>query len=165
MFRWPSLIGAVALLLSSLGTATAASISEDIVISYFGNTSFNLSNLSFSGPSLTNIFAASIYATPGGKIVPAGTGTLLSEVVSLDTSQSYTVSFTAGATHENALITPSELSQGVGTFASSGLKLYSASVSVSPVPLPASFPLFILALISLVAFGYHTRRKTIRFAT
>jgi hypothetical protein len=171
--KWSSFLGAVALLLASLGSASATSIFEDVLISYSSSNPFTVSNLTFyslGDPGL-NIFGGSKYATSAG--VSAGSGSLLNQVVSLDTSQTYGFSFVAsytspksGAFISGGFLQPSE---SIQTFKSSSdfsspTFSYAVQTAVSPVPLPASLPLFILALISLAAFGYHTRRKTIRFA-
>jgi hypothetical protein len=165
MVRRLHLLGVSAALLASVGSASAASILEDVSIISNSNTSFVLADLSFSSPGGSNIFAGSKYATSGGASVPTGSLTLLDDKLFLDSAQTYTVSFDLNSHQESASLIPSTSSQTVGGFTVSGLSFTAVGATVSPVPLPASMPLFILALVSLAAFGYHTRRKTARLAT
>ena len=169
MTRLLSLLGAFVLLIASFGQASATtSIDEEVVISYFSTGSFTLSDLSFSGSGLTNIFATSPYAG-SGQLVPSGGGILGEQTALLTLNQQYSVFATAtfgnSSFNLTGTFTPSDSFQFTSSSGStSPLSLYTVSSSLSPVPLPASAPLFVLALISLAAFGYHTRRNTIRFA-
>jgi hypothetical protein len=136
MYKLLKLLGALAVVISSTHYASADTlIQEDFVFSYNTNASFTLSELSYStagGPNLLNIAP---YTFPGGGTVLPGKGQL-SEFITVDTSKSYGTDYSV-----------SNFS-GTGTF----------GVTVSPVPLPASFPLFVMALLGLGLFGYHTTR-------
>jgi hypothetical protein len=170
MIGWRGLLGAISLLLMPLGSASAASL-FDISISYISSTSFTLSDLSFSSPLTTNVFAGSPYV--GGQFVAANPSvtpvTLVSVIAPLNTTDPFTFHFdvtpTGGTKNVfNETLSVIGASQGIGATSFAGLTFYAVSVGVSSVPLPASFPLFALALICLAAFGYHTRRKAVRLA-
>ena len=151
MYRSLKILGVLAVAISSISQASAFSSSvfpvcltggqEDFFISYSSSGPFNLSNLSLeSGSSggTPNVFAVSgttffPYTGSSSANNLSGTGSL-SEVLSVPAGN-YTFSYTTSATG-------------------------SLSLGVSPVPLPASFPLFALALISLGIFGYHAARKS-----
>jgi hypothetical protein len=156
--------GVLALVASPVSHASAASISEELVVSYdnLSNNFFTLSNFSFSSPSSGNLLSG----VPGGSF-GFGNGTLFDQIVTLDTSQTYTFafngSFPGGSFVGGSSLIPSGEPQSIGSFAQTtngGFSFYASSVALSPVPLPASFPLFALALIALGAFGYHTSRKS-----
>jgi hypothetical protein len=137
MYKLLKLLGALAVVISSTQYAAADTlIQEDFVFSYNTTSNFTLSQLSYSysgGPNLLNIAP---YTFPGGGIVLAGKSQI-SEIITVDTSKGpYSADYSVtGFT-------------GTGTF----------GVAVSPVPLPASFPLFVMALLGLGLFGYHTTR-------
>lgn len=151
MYRSFKILGVLAVAISSIGQASAFSSSvfpvaltggpEDFLLSYSSTGPFNLSNLSLesgtsgSGPNLFAVSGTTFFPYTGSSSANnlSGTGSL-SEVLSAPAGN-YTFSYKTSATG-------------------------SLSLSVSPVPLPASFPLFALALISLGIFGYHTARKS-----
>jgi hypothetical protein len=149
MFKLLKVLGILAVVISSIGQASAFSGStfpvsvtgsfQDVIVSYSSATSFTLTDVSLQlgNPGAgTNFLVggsgtlASYTGTSGGPIA-AGSGTL-SEIISAPAG-SYTFSFSTTADR--------------------------LSVAVTPVPLPASFPLFVMALIGLGMFGYHTSRK------
>jgi len=144
MYKLLRFLSVVGLLASSMGQAFASTLEEDFVFSYSTNGSFTLSNLSYSstsppGPNLLTGLAP--YTTFGGPI-SAGSGSL-SEIISVDTTQTYVSNYSV-----------SNFTGSVSSF----------SVSVSPVPLPASFPLFVMALLCLGLIGYYTARTNDRVA-
>jgi hypothetical protein len=144
MYKLLKLLGVLAVVASSMGHASATTLLEDFVFSYSTNGSFTLANLSYSsssppGPNLLTGLAP--YTTFGGSII-AGSGSL-SEIISVDTTKSYVSNYSI-----------SNFTGNVSSF----------SISVSPVPLPASFPLFVMALLGLGLIGYHTARTTHRVA-
>jgi hypothetical protein len=143
MYKLLKLLGVLAVVTSSINYASASTLEEDFVFSYSTNGSFTLSNLSYaSTPGGTNLLTSlSPYTSPiGGSL--SGTGTL-SEFISVDTTKSYVSNYS--------------VANATGQF-------QSFSVSVSPVPLPAGFPLFAMALICLGLIGYRTARTTSRVA-
>jgi hypothetical protein len=160
MTRLLGLLGAFVLFVGSLGQANATSISEEIVLTYSSSGPFSISSLSF-GAGGDVIIPSFSFSSPS-----AGSGTLLTEVASLQSGTVYTLNFSASLPLGPGLrvLEPSGTSQTISSSYTGSDGSYSLNLSVSPVPLPASAPLFILALISLAAFGYHTGRKTIRFA-
>ena len=143
-------LGALAAVIMSVGQASAFSSSvfpitltggpEDLLLSYSSAGSFNLSNLSFE--SGTPGSPPNLFAVSGTAFAPftgsssannlSGSGTL-NEVFSAPAGH-YTFSYTTTAD--------------------------SLSLRVSAVPLPASFPLFAMALIGLGVLGYHTARTS-----
>jgi hypothetical protein len=143
MCKLLKLLGVLAVVISSTHYASADTlIQEDFVFSYNTNGSFTLSDLSYStagGPNLLNI---PTYTYPGGGTILPGKGQL-SEIITVDTSDKYTSNYS--------------VTSFTGTSSSFG-------VSVSPVPLPASFPLFVMALLGLGLFGYQTTRTNSRVA-
>src|ERR1700722_1669277 len=150
------ILGVVALVASPINHASAALISEDIVVAYQNNstTSFTLSDFSFASTTSRTLLAGLVGGTFG-----AGTfGTLFNEVATVDTSKSYTFAFNAsfpagggfpaGTFVGGASLIPTGGPQNIGSFSSpGGLTFYASSVSLSPVPLPSSFLLFVMALI------------------
>jgi hypothetical protein len=156
MYRLLRVLGVLATVISSVGQASAFSSSvfpvslsgtpEEVLLSYSSSTDFNLNSLSLalgsSPPSLTNVLAGVPgallpFTTALGGTITAGSGSL-SEIISAPAGN-YTFSYNTGATG-------------------------SISLSVSPVPLPASFPLFAMALIGLGLFGYQRARTNSRLA-
>jgi hypothetical protein len=153
MYKFLKVLGVLAAAISSVGQASAFSSSvfpvtltgapEEILLSYTSTNTFNLNSLSLelgsSAPFGPNVLAGVI----GGSLTPftsstgadiTGSGSL-SEIITAPAG-SYTFAFNTGSD--------------------------SLHFSVSPVPLPASFPLFALALIGLGMFGYHTTRRSNR---
>jgi len=148
MYRVVRLLGLLALVISSIGQASAVSIQispvtatgslSDFTFSYSTAPSspFTLADLSLSAPSGPNLLGGTLatYTTPtGGNL--SGTGTL-SEIISTTPGTQYTVSFdlAGGSLHS------------------------SVGAALSPVPLPASFPLFVMALIGLAMAGFYSAR-------
>jgi hypothetical protein len=150
MYKTLKILGALAAVIMSVGQASAFSSSvfpitlnggpEDFLLSYSSTAPFNLSNLSLE--SGTPGSAPNLFAVSGTTFAPfsgsssannlSGSGTL-NEVFSVPAG-SYTFSYTTTAD--------------------------SLSLRVSAVPLPASFPLFAMALIGLGALGYHAARTS-----
>jgi hypothetical protein len=144
MYKLLKLLGILAVVASSMGHASATTLLEDFVFSYSTNSSFTLANLSYSsssppGPNLLTGLAP--YTTFGGSIA-AGSGSL-SEIISVDTTKSYVSNYS------------------VSNFTGDTSRF---SITVSAVPLPASFPLFVMALLGLGLIGYHTARTNHRVA-
>lgn len=150
MYKLFKALGLLAALISSVGQASAFSSSifpvtltgtpEQVLISYTSSGTFNLNSLSLqlgsSAPFGPNVLLGVVgqltpFTTSGGASL-TGSGQL-SEIITAPAGN-YTFSFNTG---------------------SDSLRL-----TVSPVPLPASFPLFALALIGLGALGYHAARKS-----
>ena len=129
---------------TSGGSGTATGTSEDVVFSYSAASSFTLSGVTFSQPSTGNLLggAFSPFITLAGNNL-SGTGTL-SEIVSTTPGKAYSFSYTINPLANSTIAT---------------------AVSVSAVPLPASFPLFAMALIGLGVIGYHRARANSRLAT
>jgi hypothetical protein len=151
MYKFLKVLGVLAAVISSVGQASAFSSSifpvalsgspEDVTISFTSTNTFNLNSLSLelgsSAPFGPNVLAG----VTGGSLTPftsstgsdiTGSGSL-SEIITAPAG-SYTFAFNTG---------------------SDSLRL-----SISAVPLPASFPLFALALVGLGMFGYHTARRS-----
>jgi hypothetical protein len=160
MTRFFSLLGVVFLAGLSIGQVSAATIYDDIIVSYSSSVGFDNLSLSLSSPSTGNLITGT-YASPGASVLP-GAGTLLNEVVAFDTTQKYTLSvdINAGDSGGAFVIHPATSHTFSVTLDSS-----SVSVSVSPVPLPASFPLFAMAIFGLAAFGYYAARTKTQIAT
>ena len=134
------ILSSVAVLAFSAAPACAATITEDFVFSYTNPTgsSFTLSYLFYG----TNPFGQNLLSelqTDVGKSF-SGSGSL-SQLVTIDPSQTYYSIAGINGTVE------------------------SYRVTVSAVPLPASFPLFGLALVALAVFGYRSRREVWRLPT
>jgi hypothetical protein len=138
MTKLLKLLGVLAVVTSSIGYASAATVQEDFVFSYSSNGSFTLSDLTYASTSTPNTNLLTLFpyttATGGGL---SGSGKL-SEVISVDTGTSYFSNYAITNATGNT---------------------QSFSISVSPVPLPAGFPLFVMALLGLGLFGYHTARS------
>jgi hypothetical protein len=140
------LLGVAALVVSSVGQAYAFSISNfpvtatgavsDFAFTYSTGTPFTLSGLSlFLPPSGGNLLGGTLatYTTPtGGSLSGSNT---LNEVISTTPGAQYELSYNITGSLPNS------------TFA-----------SLSAVPLPASFPLFVMALIGLGLVGYRSSR-------
>ena len=138
------LLGVVALVVSSIGQASALTLTtfpviatgavSDFVFTYSTSTPFTLSNLSlFLPPSGSNILGGTLatYTTPtGGSLSGSGS---LSEIISTRPGASYEMSYAISGSLPN-------------------------SISVALVPLPASAPLFVMALIGLGMMGYRSAR-------
>jgi hypothetical protein len=149
MYKLLKVLGVLGAVVSSVGQASAFSSSvfpvalsgspEDVTISFTTSNTFNLNSLSLelgsSAPFGPNVLANGGALTPftsstGSNITGSGS---LSEIITAPAG-SYTFAFNTGSD--------------------------SLHLSVSAVPLPASFPLFALALVGLGMFGYHTARKS-----
>jgi hypothetical protein len=139
-----SIDSAAAFSFTSGGSGTATGTSEDVVFSYSAASPFTLSGFTFSQPSTGNLLggAFSPFITPAGSNL-SGTGTL-SEIVSTTPGKAYGFSYTINPLANATIAT---------------------GVSVSAVPLPASFPLFAMALIGLGVIGYRTARANSRLAS
>ena len=144
MYKSLKILGVLVVVASATGHANASTLQEDFVFSWSTNGSFNLSNLSYSSTSSGNLLSPGLspYTTSVGGTLPSGSGHL-SEIISVDTTQSYTTNYSV-----------SNFTGNLSSFA----------VSVSPVPLPAGFPLFALALLSLGLLGCHSMRTNSRVA-
>jgi len=140
MFKLLKLLGVLAVVTSSSGHAYASSITEDFVFSYSSSGSFTLSNLSYSSSSppsgnllLSSPSLGTFTSSTGGSLSGSGQ---LSQIISVNSGQTYSSNFT--------------ISGAPGTL--------TTSVSVSAVPLPASFPLFAMAIVGLGLIGYYKAR-------
>jgi hypothetical protein len=156
---------ALVLAIAPLGTASAATIFEDILITYQSSVGFEFSNLSFSGPGLSNIFSASPYSASSPVQVNASLvgGVLADQVALLTVGTSYNFTGHAdlgGHTFDltGSIVAGSSFSSVFAGGASVPFSFTIVQGAVTPVPLPASLPLFALALISLGALGYHASR-------
>ena len=153
MYKLLKLLGALAVLASSGDRASALTLNsssspifatqttEEFIFAWTSSGgNFSLSNLSFSSPPAPNLLTTlSPFTTSlGGTLSGSGK---LTEILSVAPSTPYTASYT--------------LTSGT-SFPSS------VSVTLSPVPLPAGFPLFAMALIGLGLIGYNSARKNIR---
>jgi hypothetical protein len=154
MPKFIKLLGILAIVVSSITSAAAATFSaglfpgtggtEDFVFSYTSTNSFTLSDLSLSGPGTGNLLAGTLLpftTAMGGSLGGSPVSGTLSEVVPTTAGMSYTASYSINALPSGDI-----------------------SVSVSPVPLPASFPLFAMALIGLMVVGYRTARTNQQLA-
>jgi hypothetical protein len=154
------LLGFLALVAAPLNHASAASITEDLTFSYASNAPFTIEpfNLAFQTFGSGNLLAG---FTPAASYGP-GSGVVFNEIVTLNTADTYTLSFTAvfagGSFNGGGSIVPNGTVQSIGSFSAPGATFYAAGVGLSPVPLPASFPLFAMALIGLGMFGFHKAR-------
>jgi hypothetical protein len=146
------LLGVVALVISSIGQASALTLTtfpviatgavSDFVFTYSTSTPFTLSSMSLSlPPSSSNVLGGTLatYITPtGGSLSGSGS---LSEMISTTPGGLYKVSYDISGSLPNSI-----------------------SVSLS-APLPASFPLFVMALIGLGMMGYRSARGIKTVAT
>jgi hypothetical protein len=151
-------LAAIALVIASVGHASAMSILEEISVFYTSNSAFTLTDLSFASVSSGNLIA------PGnqdpGLVGPSFAQKILfTQLVSLDTTQSYTFSF--DGTYKGSLsnIIPSNSPQSFGEFKTSAGNFVVVGATLSAVPLPKSLPLFLLALIGLAAVANMSRSK------
>jgi hypothetical protein len=145
MYKLLKLLGVLAVVASSIDHASALSIStspifatqttEEFSFSWSGSGTFNLSNLSFSSPPGPNLLTTlSPFTTPGGGSLSGSNK--LTEILSVAPGTPYTASYTINGSFPDSI-----------------------RVQLSPVPLPASFPLFAMALLGLGLIGYHTARS------
>jgi hypothetical protein len=151
------------LAIASFGPASAATLFEDIQITYQSTIGFTFSNLSFTGPSLSNIFSTSPYA--GSSTVSPSPGGVLADQVALLTvgaTYNFTGHADLGGGHSfdltGSIVAGPSFSSIFAGGAGAPFSFALVQGAVSPVPLPASLPLFALALISLGALGYHASR-------
>jgi hypothetical protein len=170
MLKLLKFLGALAVVTSSIGHANAASITEDLALFAEGSQSYSLFDVSF-GP--TSSLGTSLISFTGGGPYAASSSPIpiFSQNVSLNIGESYTLSFEStygggvmGSTSFNVSGSPQALSAGVQLDPTTFSPLFFVSASVSPVPLPTSFPLFVMALIGLGMVGYYTTRANSRFA-
>jgi hypothetical protein len=149
------LLGVLAIGISSIGQASAFSsmifpvsltgTPEDVILSYSSTIDFNLDSVTLalgSPPGPTNVLASVPgallpFTTAAGATIAHGSGTL-SEIITAPAGN-YTFFF--------------------DTTANGSLNL-----RVSAVPLPASFPLFAMALIGLGILGYRASRTKSQLA-
>jgi hypothetical protein len=157
MYKTFRLLGFLVLAALPVSHASAASVTEDLVISYTSASSFTFSSLSFSSSTSGNLLSA-VSLGP----YSSGSGTVFNAEVVLDTSQTYTFAFNTGTFSGNANLTPSSSTPTFSQIVSNGGgSFFEASSTLSPVsatPLPASLPLFALALLSLGVIGYRAAR-------
>jgi hypothetical protein len=153
------LLGLLALVATPINHASAAMITEDLSFFFSSSAPFTIEpfNLAFQSGSSGNLLSS---FTPAASYGP-GSGTVFSEIVTLNTLQTYTLSFTAaipgGFFVGGGSIIPSGSFQSLASVGGSfppNTPYFAAGVTLSPVPLPASLPLFALALLSLIAIGY-----------
>jgi hypothetical protein len=138
MFKLLKIVGVLALLVSTVEHAsaltftdyTATSTTETYSVMNTGSASITLSQLVFQlFGTTTNLFS-----NAGPVTILAGT-TFSETVGGLTVGASYQAGFSSDA---NPL---------------------SVTVGLSPVPLPAGFSLFVMALVGLGAFGYYGSRR------
>jgi hypothetical protein len=161
MFKLLKGLAVLTAVMSTIGSASAASL-YDVDITFSNSNAFSLSSLSLA-PS-TNLADNLLGSFSPGPY--AGSGTILNEVVSLVTGTSYSFSFNgstiaapATAFSGNATIFASTVTTSTNTTLDNGNFSINIGSALSPVPLPAGFPLFAMGLIALGAFGYHSLRS------
>lgn len=152
---------ALLLIFGSASNAAATSITEQFTIFYTSPSAFSISDL-FFGTGSTNLIPA---GSRDYTITSGGTGvTLFSERLALDIGPSYTFSgnYTFGGGGSNqfslSILAPSSTQTRITGTTSDGISFYIVGETLSPVPLPSSFPLFALALMCLGAVGYYSRK-------
>ena len=162
MFKLLKGLGILAAVISTIGSASAATIFEDIDVTYSNSTSFSLTSVSLvltgSSTNLLGSFSGGPYS---------GSGTILNQVVQLTAGDSYTFSFGGHANpgpgngiSGTATIFASTVPTSTSTNLNNpGVFNITISAALSPVPLPSGFPLFAMGLIALGAFGYHSLRS------
>lgn len=147
MNRFLKIFGILAISLSSIGQAsalsfTATTTSELFSFTYTASSPFTLSNLTLTSPTNVNLLAGTglgIYSGSAGSLITNLSNTI-SAVVSTVPGTTYTSFPSVSAT----LIS--------GSFS------FTSAAALSPVPLPASFPLFAMALVVLGMIGYRSIR-------
>ena len=158
MYKTLRLLGILVLAALPVGHASAASVTEDLVISYSSPTDFSFSSLSF-GSGTSGNFLSSVALGP----YSLGSGTIFDKNVTLDTTQTYTFAFNTGTFNGSATLSPSASTPSFTLINSSGGgSFFQATASVTPLvsatPLPASLPLFAMALLGLGMLGYSAAR-------
>jgi hypothetical protein len=161
-------LGFLGLALTSVAPASASTIFEDIVVSYTSTQTFTLSSLSFAETGVSG--ATNLLGSYSGGTYNAPSGTVLSETLELISGQSYTFSY-VGSYLGNPLTGsasmfagPTPTGGGAFNFVNTGAT-FTVSSSISPVPLPASAPLFGLALLALGFFAYNSARAKKQLAS
>jgi hypothetical protein len=163
MYKTLRLLGVLVLAALPVGHASAASVTEDLVVSFSSPTNFSFSSLSFASPSSGN-FLSGVSLGP----YSLGSQTIFNADVTLDTTQTYTFAFNTGTFSGTASLAPSSSTPSFALInTSGGGSLFQATASVSPLatPLPASLPLFAMALLGLGVIGYRAARTNNRFAS
>lgn len=123
---------AFGLLLPAVGGASAATlVEEQFTFSYSSTSPFTLSSLSYASATSGNLLTTlSPFTTfQGGSL--NGTGSLTQNIL-VDPAQTYFANYSVSG--QSSTVT--------------------TGFTVAPVPLPASFPLFALALVCLGLYGY-----------
>jgi hypothetical protein len=129
----------LAVVICSAGAASGMSITEEFVFNYVdpSNTPFTITELSYELAGSNDNLLTGLQPYVTTPIVLSGSGQL-SELISIDPTKNYVT--TVG-------VNPA-------------IAQYTATVSaVSPVPLPAGFPLFALALACLIGLSFEAARR------